>query len=340
MTDDRKLSWLERIFQIIRGEPPTDYVFVSGLKGPHAGSFVLEADACYVSLFVESLRLTKARAFATTFHGVVYSFVNLVRQGEAGASYTAMSKPKDLAELDEKHLDRVITISAEMMSEAPWRGGRFGLQLGLFSVKAGNVTTPILDYVTRVSSAAGLKFVDSIKPFLPLVEEGLDLIAGQSGKTKIVVALQSDLTLTQDGYFAIVDAKKGSIDPAKLSLDQNDLKLLLDGKPLEMGYCVFSIRGSKTKPDFGEIPALKARFAEIMAAIRAGNEAAARDALTAFRLETIASPDLITSDARRLVELAKAKVEEAFPASGSRPRFRPITLGQIGLYEKEAAGRR
>lgn len=69
------------------------------------------------------------------------------------------------------------------------------------------------------------------------------------------------------------------------------------------------------KVDYGEIPDLKEKWAALQTAIQSNKVNEAKDALTAFRLATIASPDLIASDARALV--AKAKVDEAFEATAA-----------------------
>src|SRR5207249_8602919 len=100
-----------------------------------------------------------------------YSFVTLSREGDTKAEFAAVSKPDKLAELDSQSLDKVITVSKQMMGAVPWRGGTLGLEVGLFSVKKGNLLSPVLDYVTKVSSTAGASFVGAVKPFLPRSEE-------------------------------------------------------------------------------------------------------------------------------------------------------------------------
>ena len=332
------MGWFSRMWTKVKGAAPLEMTLVQSVAAPgyaYAGS-AIEPDECYIELYVESLRLTKARRFATRFNGVVYSFASLAQQGQPNADLAAVSKPAKLAELDATSLDRVITVSKKMLGAVPWRGGTFSLELGLFSVKAGNLLTPVLDYVTRVSSAAGASFVGAVKPFLPLITEGMDLIAGQQADTEIEVGIDTDMDLRTSGIHAIVAAPKGSFDPKALSVDPTDNKLLLNGKPLQFGYCVFAVRRVDEKADYGEIPELKEKYDALMAAIRANKQADAKDALAAFRLATIASPDLITSDAAKLVQKAEAKMKAAFPSGGISKAVRPAeneTLADIGLYQ-------
>jgi hypothetical protein len=331
------MGWFGRLYEKVKGAPPTDMTLVLSVAAPgfpYSGA-PIKIDECYIELYVESLRLTQARRFATTFNGVVYTFVSISREGDVQAQLAAVSKPQKLTQLDGKSLDKVITVSKQMMGAVPWRGGALSLELGLFSVKTGNLLTPVLDYVTKVSSAAGASFVGAVKPFLPLITEGMDLIAGQTAETAIEVGIDTDINISASGVHAIIDAPKNKINVSKLSLDPTDHKLLLDGQPLQYGYCVFSIRRVDQKADYGEIPELKERYAAFQKAIRDNKINEAKDALTAFRLAAIASPDLISSDAQRLVDKAQQKLNAAFPAGGiSSSQVRRVeTLAEIGLYD-------
>jgi len=332
------VGFLGNLLKKIGGAAPTDMTFVPSLA-PAAAAGPAEpiiADECYVELYVESLRLAQARKFATRFDGAVYSFVTLSREGDTKAEFAAVSKPDKLAELDSQSLDKVITVSKQMMGAVPWRGGTLGLEVGLFSVKKGNLLSPVLDYVTKVSSTAGASFVGAVKPFLPLITEGVDLLAGQRQDTAIEVAVDTDLTVTASTMLAMIAAPKGSIDPSKLTVDPSDHKLLLDGKPLQRGYCVFSIRRVLRKADYGEIPELKEKYAAVQTAIKANKIKDAEEALMVFRLATIASPDLIPSDAAALVDRATRKVKAAFGPGGISKAEReapPEPLSNIGLYE-------
>ena len=332
------MGWLNRVLKGIAGAPPVELTFVPSISAsniPGVGE-TLEPDTCYIELYLESLRLEQARRFATRFHGVAYSFVSLPREGEQRAQLTAVSKPNNLAELDNDSLDRVIILSKQMMGPTAFRGGPLSLELGLFSVKSGNLLSPVLDYVTKVSTTAGNSYVGAIKPFIPLITEGMDLIAGQTQDTALEVGVDTDLNPTMSCVSAIIALPKSKIDPSKLTLD-DDRKLLIDGEPLSCGYAVFSLRRTIEKSDYGEIPELKDRYAAILSAIRTGKEKDARDALTSFRLAAIASPDLISSDTNKLIDKVTKKVKTAFPPGGiaafGKEVVREDTLFSIRLYD-------
>ena len=231
------MGWLSKLLGDISGSAPTEFIFAPSLRirGALLDEEQLHPDECYLELYVELLRLEHARSFATTFNGVVYSFATLAREGEENAQFAAVSKPENLSKLDSENFDPVIIVSKQMMGAVPWRGGTFRLELGLFSVKSGNLLTPVLDYVTKISASAGISFVGSVKPFLPLITEGMDMIAGQRGETAVEVALDTDFVLTTPMIAGVIAAPKGSIDLSQLAVDPDDHKLLLSGSPLQKG---------------------------------------------------------------------------------------------------------
>jgi hypothetical protein len=335
------MGLVNKVIDALKGQVAYDLTFVPSIQGKDAGINGLgepvDADCCYLELYLESLRLEKARKFATTFNAVVYSFVSLSREGEARAQLAAVSKPEKLVALDKDSVGKVITISKQMMGATPFRGNPVSIELGLFSVKSGNLVSTILDYVTRISSTAGISYVGVVKPFLPLITEGMDLIAGQRQDTALEVGIETDLNVDHGCVLAIINRPKGLIDPKKLSLDY-DHRLLLDGKILECGYAVFSLRPTKKKSDYGEIPQLRERYAEFISAINKGKQSEAKEALGAFRLAVIASADLIDSDQQGLIAKANQKFNTAFPSeivvkTISRKALQSEKLSDIGLYE-------
>jgi hypothetical protein len=331
---------LTELMKAIAGAPPLELTFVQSIPAPGILGIgeAVEPDSCYIELYLESLRPSRARAWHTRFHGVVYSFVTMSRTGEEDATLAAISRPDRLANLDPDAASRVITVSKRMMGATPFRGNSISLQLGLFSVKAGDVLTPVLEYVTEVSAAAGISFVGAVKPFLPLISKGMDLLTGQKSDFMLEVGHDGAFTLDTGQVDAIIACPKNSIDTAKLTLDQ-DRKLLLNGKPLDAyGYAVFSLRRTMRNPSFGEIPELKKAYADFTAACKANEKAKAEETLDTFRRTAILSPDLIRSDAERLIELAKKDFEYLFGAVqkiGLRASRKLGELSEIGLYPPE-----
>lgn len=330
------MTFLRDIWKRLKSTHSIDLTLVPLASTDLAYGQPIEADECYIELFVESLRIEEARRFATNFHGIVYTFITLAREGDAKADLASICKPEKLAGLDAQSLGKVITVSRQVMGAIPWRGGTLHLELGLFSVKSGNLLTPFINFVTQVSTTAGVSFIGKVAPFVPLLTTGMDMIAGQTSDVAIEVGLDTDISPTQSGLFAVIAAPKSEIEAKSITLDPIDRKLLVDGRPLAKAFCVFSIRRSDRKADFGEIPELKEAYGRLQSAIRSNRIQDATDALTVFRQTVIVCPDLIESDGRRLIEKATQKVKDAFQAGGiSRTLESAKTeeLSDIDLYE-------
>ncbi len=335
------MGWLSNLINKIVGVAPTDWTLVETLQDPGleiAGKAVV-SDKCYVELYVESLRLAKARRFATTFHGVVYCFASLARTGSNRAELASVTKPKNLAAMNSDDLDRVITVSKRVMGAMPWRGDPLGLELGLFSVKSGNLLTPLVDYISKISGKAGISVVTQLDPFLPLITEGLDMIAGQTSDTEIELAIDTDMSLTESRLCALIAIPKGKINLADLAVDEKDRKLLHKGQALNAAYCVFSIRRNDRNPDWGEIPALQKAYADFNRAIISGKRKEAEEALAGFNRQLIICPDLISTDKNRLKAKAREDLIAAFPGGGqsaeenAQKLFEGRTLSDLNLYD-------
>ena len=335
------MGWLKDLIDRIMGVAPTDWTLAELLQDPGLGiaGKAVEPDKCYIELYVESLRLEKARRFATTFHGVVYCFASLARYGNKRAELASVTKPQNLEKMESDDLGRVITVSKRVMGAIPWRGNPLGLELGLFAIKSGNLLTPLIEYITKISSKAGISVVTQFDPFLPLISEGLDMIAGQTDDTEIELAINTDVSLTESRICALVAIPKNKINTADLTIDSTDRKLLHNGKPLDAAYCVFSIRYNDRNPDWGEIPALQNAYADIKRAILSGKHKEAEEAFSGFNRQLIVCPDLISTDKKRLKDKVLADLHDAFPGGGQsakrnvKERYKERILSDLNLYD-------
>ena len=347
------MGWLGDQLARVAGQTTEDMLFFEDLQASDIKpADWATPDNCYLELVVESLRIEKARVFGTNFHGVVYCYLTMSRQAEESATLAAVTKPAHLSNLAPSSIGTVISRSRKMVGAIPWRGDRISVELGLFSVKSGTVLNGLIDFITEMSSVAGSSVVGCVKPFLPLFSKGMAILSGQTSDTRLEVGLDTNLEAGFPRTYAIVAAPKGTISREKISLDPADHKLLYEGRPLSASYCVFTVLPTDRKTDFGEIPQLRETFADFRKPLMAGNASAARAALAVFRRAALLSPDLIESDAERLVELAEQKMlkalapprDERTPADIGKVKFGggvslaqsaeefPGSLAEIGLY--------
>jgi hypothetical protein len=250
------------------------------------------------------------------------------------------TRSKESPTLDANNLDRVITVSNRIMGAMPWRGDPSGLELGLFSVKSGNLLTPLINYVTKISDKAGISVPIKLDPFVPLITEGLDMIAGQTNDTEIELAIDTGLSLTESRFCALVAKPKGSIDAARLTIDPQDRKLLETRKSAPRRVLRLFDPEQQTKCRVGQDSPRQESYADFIRAITSGKHKEAEEALAGFNRQVIVSPDLISADKNRLKEKANAVLQEAFPGGGQaatpealRQRFETLELADLNRYE-------
>ena len=331
-------SNVKRFMNFVRGEKAVNWTYVENLTDPglDISGYAMPPGDCYIEVFVESLRLKWSRQFTSTFNGVIYSFLTLPQFGSGTVDLAAISKPQKLAELDPDNLDRVIPVSKRMAGAIPWHGGPLGLELGLFAVRQKELLTPILDYVVSVSDLAGISQVTQIKPFLPLISDGLKLLSGQKDDTEIIVGIDQDMTPNASMICAIIAAPTGTYDADKLSLDPTDRRLLYKGRDIEDGYCVYSIRTTTQKTDWADIEDLQTKFSDVQAAMTTGQSSKVQEAVTAFNMAVYACVELIMSDRLALIEKVKAYTAPIFAGGMVSATLKedggPMTLADMNIY--------
>ena len=307
------MGWLGDFLRNVRGKPPTDWTFVRDLPDPGlnlAGKDFVPDD-CYVEFWVESARLEYGRKFFNKFSASIYSSLRLASEGDDRAHSAGIHTPSEDLKSDDR--DRVLLVSKRVVPAIPWRGGVVDLELGLFSVNHGDVITPMLKFVTSVASKAGVSVAAAVDPFVPLVTEGLGLLAGQTKETQVEIGLDTSIDLQKSSFYAVIALPQDEVSPAALRIRKDDLKLEYDdGEPVNAGYSVVSIRRVEQNADWGQIPALKQAWAGVQTAVKDRDRAAADERLGALRAVLAVDPNLITRDKHALFAKARAQVDWAF----------------------------
>ncbi|KQQ20657.1 hypothetical protein ASF48_08560 [Rathayibacter sp. Leaf299] len=334
------MSWFGDLLKRASTTAPTDWTFLRDLADP--GSDVADkafvTDEHYVEVWIESARLEAGRRWFSRFSATVYSSVTLATEGAESAHALGMHTPSEELQKDDR--DRVLLVSKRVLPAVPWRGGVLDLELGLFSVNHGDLITPVLKYVTSVASKAGISVAVAVDPFVPLVTEGLGIIAGQTSETQVEIGLDTSLPLTKSGYYAVVAAPRTDIGDRSLVIDPDDMRLEFpDGERLAAGYCVFSIRRVEQNSEWASIPDLKKSWASIATAVVEREQARAYDALDNFRSVLAFDPNLVQKDKDALLRKAKERVDGAFaPSPNWAPQQQPDLepLDSLDLYSAEA----
>lgn len=341
------MGWLSKIIAKVSGAQPVGWKFIENVKDPGngVGGLPIKADDCYIELYVDALRLGHARKFVTTFDGVVYAFAQTAREGAPPAQFAAVTRPKDITGVGKAKLDNVVTFQKRMFKAIPWRGSPLQLELGLFAVKTGNLASDIGSYVMRLSDAVGLGFAAKVNPFLPLITEGLDLMAGQSADVELELAVDTAISPQSSGYYALIRKPDKEITDAYVTIGKGG-KLLHQGIEIDASYCLFSIRARPDNPGWGEIEALRIAFEDFKREIIGGKSKQAEEALAGFNRQLVATPELIDSDKIKLKTKAHQMLVDAFPggpisgtAKEREKKYADIELSSLDLYDKASRPR-
>jgi hypothetical protein len=337
------MGWIGGLVEAVRGDDALDFVLTQALPVIVDGKLMASAserlgdDECYAEIFIEAIWLPKARKITGVYHGIVHAYSAIQREGEDKAKIAFVSSPVELSKVDPNSVGKVVTRSQRALGPIAWRGGSLDLELGLFSVKSHDLTTPFLDMISSISKHVGVSFVGPAASFMPLIRKGIELVTGAESAASLEIGLDINLVQPATGCYALIAADRRNIDEQKLSVDAKDKRLLLNGETFrDHPWLVFRIGKDDKRPDFGTVPDLKHALDAFRAAVRSRKRKDAEDALTYFRVTALTSPDLIRADAKRLAAKAEDVMKASFAGvmqSKTSPQHELPELGCLRIYD-------
>jgi hypothetical protein len=211
----------------------------------------------YVTVWLRSMRITHTRFGTDKYHGCVHSFISLLDMRQGTAEFHVISTPEKVRNVDAQSTDGVVTQDIPLLESVPYRGG-LRVQLGLFSIKAGDLTAPYLNMLDDLSGAAGVGFVRQALQFVNPIKNGINLLLGGGRDVKLDVGVNKGFPAPSTGTFLVMRAPSDKINVDKLTLN-NNLEVIDDEKKLvkEYPYLVFSVATSDTRDNWFAIPEIK-----------------------------------------------------------------------------------
>jgi hypothetical protein len=215
--------------------------------------------------------------------------------------------------MDAKSTDGVVTQDIPLLESVPYRGG-LRVQLGLFSIKADDLTAPYLNMLDDLSGAAGVGFVRQALQFVNPIKNGINLLLGGGRDVKLDVGVNKGFPAPSTGTFLVMRATSDKINIDKLTLNKN-LELVDEAGNLvkEYPYLIFSVTTSETRDNWFAIPEIKKAHEDLMVALKRPTEAE-KEAYPAFRHACLTSPDLIYEDALALADKQRLRLADMLPA--------------------------
>lgn len=286
------------------------------------GIGALAANSHYLSITLKSARVVNVRKGLSRFYGAVHSFVAIPHRAGQRASFQVVTTPANLKNVDAKNIDRVIQLDHRLVGPIPYRGGELEMEIGLFSIKAVDLAAPYLTLLESMGKLGGISFISAALPFAQPLATGVDLLLGAEDASVLEIGVAASAWKPELGYFAVIRASKGTIDATKLRVTPVDYRLVdADGNPVrDYPYLVFKVEASADRPDWFLIPELHEPYQQLQAAVREDAVAEVKEFLSLFRRTALTCPDLLTADARRLVELV---TEETNAVMTETPTSKP-----------------
>ncbi|MEY9575830.1 hypothetical protein ABIE88_003406 [Bradyrhizobium diazoefficiens] len=267
----------------------------------------------YVSVWLRSMRITHTRFGTDKYYGCVHSFISLLDMRQGTAEFHVISTPEKLRNVDAQSTDGVVTQDIPLLKSVPYRGD-LRVQLGLFSIKAGDLTAPYLNMLDDLSGAAGVGFVRQALQFVNPIKNGINLLLGGGKDVKLDVGVNKGFPKPETGTFIVMRAPSDKIDVDKLTLNKN-LEVVDDAGKLvkEYPYLIFSVATSDKRDNWFEIPEIKKAHEDLMAALDRPT-VVEKEAYPAFRYACFRSPDLIDKDAEALAKQQGERLAKILPA--------------------------
>lgn len=295
----------------------------------------VEPESFYLSGFLRSMWVTDVRKGVARFYGTLHSHTSLPHLGGALAEFQIIVTPPDLRDVDTSDANRFVTRNIRLFGPGPYRGGDLELELGLFSVRAGDLVGPFVDLLESMTGAAGVSLVGAARPFAEPVRRGFDLLMGTEGEAILEIGLSTVFSQPETGYFVIMRRRSDEIDLSKIAVTDDYRLADENGRVFaDFPYAVVAIEASPRRDDWFQIPELAGVYASLRDDVANGRLDTVKESLAVFNRTTLTSPDLLSRDALQLVERVTSEIDQTLrltQTSGGPERM--PTLEEVALYD-------
>jgi hypothetical protein len=256
--------------------------------------------------------------------------------------------PDGFRDIDPGGQGKLLQIDRPVFGPAPYRGD-LRLSLGLFSVKSSDLAGPYLTLLSQLAETSALGFLKAAEAYVAPLRSAAELLFGTSGAADLECGVVRGFNPLRTGVWVSMGAPREQVpEPGRLRLDPSDFRLLWpDGRAVvDHPYVVFSVERASQREDWLAVPDLRDAWEAVRTAVHVrGDGTEARAALAAFRRVCLTSPDLIGSDAKRLVRRAEERFAFATQGAGSGELESPapptLALRRLGSFaDLDLYGRR
>jgi hypothetical protein len=302
MALDAVLNWFRNRFQ--RNADHRLGVFLPD------GDSTLKAGEHYFRLWLDEMFLTDERNWFTDWHPAVHSAVTF-DFGDGQQIITRIAGTSTLKDVDDKHLNRVVTQTLKLTELMPFKGGTVGINAALLAMKGQNDVKQLIDVFGEFSTKLAVPQLSMALDVARPLAQGVSALVGTTDG-EMMAGL--DKTLAGDdvrgGSYAIVYATEDQVAPAKLKLDNRQLHF--DGKRLTgYNYMLLRIERVEARDDWDEITSIREPYQRALDMLTDDQLDAAQGALKKAIGAALKSQDLTEVDRRRVIDALKKRYNNA-----------------------------
>ena len=223
----------------------------------------------YFRFWLAEMFLKNDREWGTTWHPAVMCSVKL-RFGNKEQEISHVAGESALKDFDLKKLNRNVSVNHEITTLLPFNGGTIALEAALAAMEGKNDVKGLLNVLGKFSKLLVVPQLSSVLAVAaPLAEGVSELVGASNGRMEL--RLQNTWTGTgtsggnvlRSGYFAVISAEDGEIDPAKLSV--KDHQLYLAGSHLTgYHYMLFRVDVTGTRDDFDSLTSISEPYSQAL----------------------------------------------------------------------------
>lgn len=269
-------------------------------------------DEYYVTITLQSIHLPYVRKGLTRFFGAVHCFSKLAHNAQGDAEFHAFTVPSGLKGIDAAGLHNVVSTRKTLLGPVPYRGGVVALEIALFSIASQDLAEPFLSLLEGVSDTIGVAYIGVATNLLRQLSNGVESISKSSDGSTLEIGLSTDLGPVMTGSYIVIREQRKL---ESLVIDQSGRLLDKSQGAIGAPYFIFEVVASRKRDDWRRIPSLLEAYRRLEEPVLAGRVPDVQGLLTAFRRIVLLSPDLLHSDATRIVSEVEKRINAVMAAT-------------------------
>lgn len=274
------------------------------------GDAGLKSGEHYFRLWLDEMFLTDERKWFASWQPAVHSAVTF-QFGDQEQTITRIAGAAALKDVDDKHLNRVVTQTLKLTDLMPFNGGTIRINAALLAMKGSDDVKALIDVFGEFSKKLAVPQLSlALEVARPLAQGVAAMVGTTDGEMMVGVDTTLADKSVRAGSFAIIYATAQEVPPAKLSIIDNALHL--DGVRLTgRNYMLLRIERVDARDDWEGLAAIREPYQRAIDMLGEDQLEAAQRELKKAITSALKSPDLTEVDRRVVIDGLRKRYQNA-----------------------------